>query len=133
MSMDRQFRCTPTSVPQARRFVVETLFDLPDASLKVVALMVSELATNCVLYAMTDFDVSIERTDDHIHIAVIDTGAGEPEIRWPSTSEPHGRGLHIVEELSDDWGVTPSTEHAGKTVWFTLALSAHPNDLTNTR
>jgi hypothetical protein len=34
--------------------------------------------------------------------------------------EPHGRGLQIVGELADDWGVEWSVGGSTKTVWFEL-------------
>ncbi len=55
-----------------------------------------------------------------------DTGAGVPTVRSPDASELTGRGLRLVRELSDDWGVTAAdaAEGKGKSVWFTLGLAA---------
>jgi len=130
VSFDRRFRCAPESVPEARRFAVDTLPGLPTDVLDIIVLLVSELTTNCVLHAQTDFEVSIDRTDSEVRVAVTDTGAGAPEVQWPPVSEPHGRGLHIVDELSDEWGVSASTGRStGKTVWFAVNVPMHANDL----
>lgn len=44
----------------------------------------------------------------------------------PAGSVAAGRGLHLLEAVSDAWGVTPlEDDHgSGKEVWFTLALPA---------
>jgi len=91
-----------------------------------VALLVSELATNSVRHAAAGFTLAIDRTPDRIRVAVSDTGAGRPEKRSPDPVEPSGRGLLIVEALSDDWGTTPAPDGAGKTVWFEIATATAP-------
>ena len=48
--------------------------------------------------------------------------AGIPTRRSPGETEPHGRGLTIVEELSDQWGTIHAAGEIGKSVWFTLNL-----------
>ncbi len=60
----------------------------------------------------------LELRPDAIRVAVTDGAAGDV-VRNPN---PHthvgGRGLHIVQELSDRWGVDPADGDAkGKTVW----------------
>jgi hypothetical protein len=39
-------------------------------------------------------------------------------MRAPTPEEPSGRGLLIVDAMSDTWGIIPSS--TGKTVWFAL-------------
>jgi hypothetical protein len=41
-------------------------------------------------------------------------------MRSPGPEEPSGRGLQIVNMLSQDWGVEQRAA-AGKTVWFVVA------------
>jgi anti-sigma regulatory factor (Ser/Thr protein kinase) len=87
--------------------------------------MVSELSTNAILYGMTEFDVSVEVTDDWCRVEVTDSGRGTPVLRaLPPSTDERGRGLRIVRELSDDWGVDVS-RMSGKCVWFRLWL--HPD------
>ena len=52
--------------------------------------------------------------------------SGVPTVRSPDASELTGRGLRLVRELSDDWGVTAADADGGtgKSVWFTLRLAA---------
>ena len=40
-------------------------------------------------------------------------------MRSPGPEEPTGRGLQIVNMLSERWGVEHASAH-GKTVWFTV-------------
>jgi hypothetical protein len=49
-------------------------------------------------------------------------GPGEPALRSPRPTEPTGRGLQIVRELADHWGVIAAPNANGKTVWFSFDL-----------
>jgi anti-sigma regulatory factor (Ser/Thr protein kinase) len=114
----RSFPGGTESVGRARRFARETLGDQPREILEAVELMLSELATNCVQHARSDFDVAIERTNGTIRVEARDRGAGRPTLRSPTPREPTGRGLRVVEALSDSWGIEPKDD--GKAVWFTV-------------
>lgn len=122
MTVRRSFGLDRASVGASRKFVAETLTDLPEEIRESVVLMMSELATNAVVHALTGFEVSIERSSTQVRVEVADVGEGEPRLRSPSSSEPHGRGLRIVEELSDEWGMVESDDHSGKTVWYMVRL-----------
>ena len=82
--------------------------------------MVSELATNCIRHTGTEFELSIARSGREIRVEVSDRARGVPTKRSPGLEEPTGRGLQIVELLSEDWGVELAPG-GGKTVWFTVA------------
>jgi anti-sigma regulatory factor (Ser/Thr protein kinase) len=88
-----------------------------------VSLMVSELATNCVRHANSDFTMTIERTGRHVRVDVADSGAGQVATRFPEPSEVSGRGLCVVDRLSDTWGVTEYLDREGKSVWFMVNLA----------
>jgi hypothetical protein len=103
--------------------VSETISDLPVELQDVVSLMVSELATNALVHASSGFDVAVDRSDSAITISITDRGDGIPAVQSPDSSEPHGRGLRIVEVLSDSWGINESSD-TGKTVWFRLSLDS---------
>jgi anti-sigma regulatory factor (Ser/Thr protein kinase) len=94
----------------------------PPAHIDAVELMVSELATNSVKHAHSDFKVSIIDSGGEIRVEVRDTGRGRPVLQSPTPIEPSGRGLRIVEALSRAWGTVDSPH--GKTVWFTLPSKA---------
>jgi anti-sigma regulatory factor (Ser/Thr protein kinase) len=118
----RRFSCSRESVHAARQFARAALGKQSRETLDAIELMVSELATNCIQHANSDFEIAIEISQPEIRIEARDTGEGRPAPRSPTPSEPTGRGLRIVEAMSDDWGVVRSS--SGKTVWFTIA--SHP-------
>jgi serine/threonine-protein kinase RsbW len=122
MRHERAFANTPSAVGRARRFVVRQLAGVPGAVVDEVAIMVSELATNCVRHTVTDFTVSVDHTGHEIVVEVTDRGGGMPTVRRPESSEPSGRGLRIVQELADSFGVRELRSDPGKTVWFVVAI-----------
>jgi anti-sigma regulatory factor (Ser/Thr protein kinase) len=102
--------------------VSELLADIAPEVADVVSLMVSELATNCVLYVDSDFTVAVAREGRAVRIDVRDEGDGVVTLRDPKPTDPNGRGLRIVQKLSDEWGVQEDVDHHGKSVWFTIRL-----------
>lgn len=124
MTRTRHFAALPESVTEARRFTTDTL-DRIDPDLRdAVELMVSELATNCVIHARTEFDLTIHDSPEEVRVEVSDSATGRPKMRSPGPEEPSGRGLRIVNMLSEDWGV--DTTLPGKTVWFRVSSQAAP-------
>lgn len=124
MKAKRGFLPEPASVPAARRFVVDKLGRLPAEMVDTVRLLVSELVTNAVMYAGTDFTVELDQSTSSLVVSVTDSGTGTPEVRdLPDPADLHGRGLRIVLGLADDWGVIPGDAGIGKVVWFELNLS----------
>jgi anti-sigma regulatory factor (Ser/Thr protein kinase) len=90
--------------------------------------MLSELATNAVQHAETDFEVAIWVTPDaegrSVLVRVTDEAPGRPVPLDPRADEPHGRGLRIVESLAAGWGVESQQGCPGKTVWFRSRLGS---------
>lgn len=121
MNERRSFPAEPSSVRQARRFVAGLLAGLGEHTVDRVLLALSELAANAVRHAATPFQVSVEWGDELLRVEVVDNDNEHlPVRRYPSPGEVNGRGLQIVDSLSDQWGVV--TTDAGKAVWFTLPL-----------
>jgi len=108
-------------VAAARRFVREVLSDQSREIVDAAEIMACELAANCIQHAHTDFELTIH-IRGRICVAVRDTDRGQPVLRSAEPEEPSGRGLRIVEAMSDSWGVTASP--TGKTVWFALTPRA---------
>jgi anti-sigma regulatory factor (Ser/Thr protein kinase) len=123
---ERAFANTPRAVSEARHYVTAELSDVPRDVVDEVAVIVSELVTNCVLHTDTDFVVRVEHDRQRVRVEVTDYGDGTPTPRVPPVSEPTGRGLRIVRELADDFGVRPLAESPGKTVWFSVDLEPGP-------
>jgi anti-sigma regulatory factor (Ser/Thr protein kinase) len=122
MTVRRDFPNSPASIGQARKFVMNQVAGASDAVAENIAVMVSELVTNCVRHTVTDFEVSVDTTGREIRVEVTDHGGGVPVVRSPDPSEPSGRGLRIVRELSDAFGITELSSRPGKTVWFVASL-----------
>jgi len=126
MRLERAFPSTTQSIVRARRFAAEVLIGIDPDLADAVIVMVSELVTNSVRHAASEFTVSVERDHDSIRVAVSDEGKQRPSLRNPPPTERSGRGLQIVNALSDDWGVIETAGRSGHTVWFVVALD--PDD-----
>lgn len=115
-----------SSVPAARRYVLDVLEGQPSETCQVAAVLVSELATNAVRHAGGSFEVTVERTapDGPLWIGVTDAASGLPVLlTLPPTAE-NGRGLRLVSTLADRWGVRRRRGTAEKTIWFELGSAA---------
>ncbi len=121
MTVEANFSEQPDAVALARRFTEEVLGGVPGPIAHEIVLMVSELATNAVVHAATTFRLSIERTDKLVRVEVVDGGGGHALLRSPSNRDCHGRGLQLVDTLSDQWGTTEGGDD-GKKVWFVRNL-----------
>jgi anti-sigma regulatory factor (Ser/Thr protein kinase) len=104
LRVTRTFPHSTESVPAARHLATATLRDAPEEVVFAVEPMVSELVTNCIRHTESGFQLTIEHTPQQIRVEVTDAGAGRPAVRSPGPTDAEGRGLRIVESLSDDWG-----------------------------
>jgi anti-sigma regulatory factor (Ser/Thr protein kinase) len=89
----------------ARRFVRSNLCDLgfPESA-DDGALIVSELVTNALRYAPHMPCLVVVRGDAGRPVIEVHDGSPEfPEKREPDLVSAHGRGLHVVEALCEDW------------------------------
>jgi hypothetical protein len=109
-------RPSPSAPPAI--FVRDVLREQPRETAEAAELMTSELATNAVRHAHSDFELAIHCSQRDIRIEVSDSGQDQPTLRSPMPHERSGRGLRIVQEPSDTWGTVPSTN--GKMGVFTL-------------
>lgn len=117
----RRLPAEPASAGRARRFVSEVLGDWNlDSITDVATLLVSEVVTNAVLHAGTDLTVQLRRSSACLRVEVADGSTQSAARRHYDRDATTGRGLALVETLSDDWGVDAATE--GKTVWFDMRL-----------
>ena len=99
----QRFDAIPEAVREAREFVQTAIADRADPEAQSdLALALSELATNAVFHAHTPFEVVVE-TDGRIRIEVEDSSTDVPALKVPS--DEGGRGLLIVDQLCDRWGI----------------------------
>jgi anti-sigma regulatory factor (Ser/Thr protein kinase) len=135
MEQHQTFGPDPTNVASARQFVGGTLAGWgldPDD----VCLLTSEVVTNAVLHAGTDFTVTVKCGDERVRVEVIDLNSRLPLVNQAPTDATTGRGLGVVEGLAQAWGVDSNPPR--KTVWFELAaramaVSHRRNGLTGAR
>ena len=59
MKKKRTFPESTSSVPMARQFVAESLTEIAPELCETAALLVSELATNAIVHAASEFAVSV--------------------------------------------------------------------------
>jgi len=109
----------PSSVARIRRFAVDacrTRGSTVDCD--VVALLVSELATNALIHGAGDVRVRVLVTEPGVRVEVLDASAQPPRQRTAGASDEGGRGIALVDALSSAWGSEPTDR--GKKVWFEL-------------
>lgn len=90
-----------------------------DALADSAALIVSELVTNVFLHARTNCLIRASFDFPILAVTVTDEdGDHDLSLQPPSDEEVGGRGLAIVAELADTWGVRHGK--GTKSIWFKL-------------
>jgi anti-sigma regulatory factor (Ser/Thr protein kinase) len=111
------FAADTAAVRSARRFVAASPA-VSGLDPGVLEIAVSELVTNAVLPARTDFVVTLARLEGGVRIEGADRIDVLPRPRPTDASSVTGRGLRIVTSVADRWGCEPTA--TGKTVWFEI-------------
>jgi anti-sigma regulatory factor (Ser/Thr protein kinase) len=111
------------SATVARRFAERQLGDwgLPGL-VDRARLLVSELVINAVIHARTESRLMLWSDGRCLRVEVSDRSPTLPRVDEYVPQAPSGRGLRIVAELADQWGVEEG--RGGKTVWFELLPAA---------
>ena len=91
-----------------------------------VSLVASELVTNSVMHAASSVRVTLEKWQNSLRLVVEDENPAEPIVTDNDVEAEGGRGLHIVNELSQDWGFEATSD--GKKVW---AAFSRPHNLAS--
>ncbi len=87
---------------------------------EIGVLLTTELVTNAIVHARTDFALRVTTSQERLRVEVSDSSQDPARLVPIHGLEDHGRGLHLVDALSASWGVDWRDE--GKAVWFELAL-----------
>jgi hypothetical protein len=104
----------------ARHFVADTLETWRCRSLiDDAALIVTELATNAVVHAQTDFVVTLTRGRRAFRISVQDSSYVAPTVAIAPRGSTSGRGLALVAAVARRWG--DGSVGSGKVVWAELS------------
>lgn len=113
------------STPGAVRAFVSEMLSLwgSDGGRETACLLSSELATNAVLHAGTDIIVRISLSDRELMIEVEDGSSSLPEPIALTPDSERGRGLFLIQALSDRWGADRCSK--GKIVWFEMPIDGN--------
>jgi serine phosphatase RsbU (regulator of sigma subunit)/anti-sigma regulatory factor (Ser/Thr protein kinase) len=118
----------PTGPSRVRQWMTARLreWSVPEPVVGAAILCTSELTTNALLHAGTPAQVRVDLTAERLLISVADTGTRGTVIRaHTDTMSSRGRGLGLIEDLSDSWGTDPTVR--GTTVWFEMHLAGTPS------
>ncbi|BCJ56389.1 anti-anti-sigma factor [Actinoplanes sp. NBRC 14428] len=118
-----RLRPVPDACRQVRHVVTQacTAWQVRDLA-ATVGLVATELVANVVRHAHTTMEFTLGLRDGLLCLTVRDGSRKLPRPRDPGVSEAGGRGLHLVRELTDAWGVLPVP--GGKVVWTKLTTGA---------
>ncbi|MEV0528566.1 ATP-binding protein [Streptomyces sp. NPDC050439] len=90
-----------------------------------VTLLVSELVTNAIEHnhGRTDIALSLTLVDGRLHLEVQDGTSQPPKVQRPSEDAETGRGLLIVQAVTEArsgrWGSSPD----GERTWCTIPVA----------
>ena len=95
-----------------------------------LCLLLHELVANCVMHAGADasatIDVLLTVADETVRVDVTDHGsASVPAVLMYDAGREGGRGLRLVEDLSDVWGMRREGIN-GTTMWFEVWRDGPP-------
>jgi anti-sigma regulatory factor (Ser/Thr protein kinase) len=128
MAVDLTLNLPPdTSAPgRARAAARRSLAgDLTSERLSELTLVISELVSNALVHGRGQVVFRLQLDDGIVRGEVIDQGGGfEHEIRARGADEVGGRGLFLVEALTNSWGIHEGTTH----VWFELAAQTDTSE-----
>ncbi|MFD7059788.1 ATP-binding protein [Streptomyces sp. NPDC059906] len=112
------------TVPVARRIVREACAEwgMGQDAAETGMLLICEIVTNAVRHGRSrSVRVIAERPHpDRLRVAVVDKSRRMPELRTVGPDAVGGRGLLLVEALSDRWGT--DLLPWGKRVWAEIAI-----------
>ena len=110
---------------QAREALKALTALLTPETFEDLRLLVSEVVANSVRHAGAVghrgyVRLKVFASEKLVRVEVIDEGPGfdKSSLREPTPEDPSGRGLFLVDQLAQSWGVTKDGETC---VWFVLA------------
>ncbi|MDQ0943153.1 ATP-binding protein [Streptomyces sp. V1I1] len=134
--------CEEAGVRFARAHARDVLakWTVPDETADTAVLIVSELVTNAVRHAKKPTQappwattpppgqliLTLWHYPQYLLIYVYDQDRTPPMLRPTAADGQSGRGLHLVDRLSAEWGYLYPTPHSGKTVYAKLILPGNP-------
>jgi anti-sigma regulatory factor (Ser/Thr protein kinase) len=125
-AISRRFPAERATAAAARELLETLVWELDPAQLQIAALLTTELIANSVEHSGTDATGTVRLdatlTENLLRVEVGDDGSGfVPTPRAPDAPLDCRWGLHLVDQLSDRWGVA---SELGTLVWFELDRAA---------
>ncbi|GIE11145.1 hypothetical protein Afe05nite_29850 [Paractinoplanes ferrugineus] len=118
-----RLRPVPDACRQVRQLVTQTCDAWQRSDLAgTAALIATELVANVVRHAHTTMEFTFGLHNGELRMSVRDGSRRMPEPANPAVTSPGGRGLWLVRDLTDAWGVLPVSD--GKVVWTRLSTAA---------
>ncbi|WP_329109163.1 SpoIIE family protein phosphatase [Micromonospora sp. NBC_01699] len=114
----------PTAPGRVRQWLTAqlTAWQVAESVIGAAVLCTSELTTNALLHAGTAARVEIDLSPERLLVSVADQGTrGTVTRARTDTLSSRGRGLGLIEQLSDAWGTDPTVR--GSTVWFEILIA----------
>lgn len=137
------------SVRVARRYATAAFqgWRVPADTIDNAVTIISELATNALRHTGPTPEVEpptgwsvrssctlvLQLWPCYVLILVCDQDRRPPVLRRPAPDAESGRGLQLVEELSEAWGYALPEPPAGKVVWAQVLLPDAPGPANSTR
>jgi anti-sigma regulatory factor (Ser/Thr protein kinase) len=115
--------CPPASeVPFARDQLTQVLAEwgLTGEAAEPTQLVVTELISNAIDHARAPIQLTVSFPGDSVRVEVHDSAAEPPRQQSLDPHRLRGRGLHMIDAVSSQWGWTPDA--AGKTVWADVSI-----------
>jgi serine phosphatase RsbU (regulator of sigma subunit)/anti-sigma regulatory factor (Ser/Thr protein kinase) len=113
-----EFPARESAVSEARERATSQLasWEAPMETALTVELVVSELVTNAVRYgAGNSLELRLIRDGSTLICEVSDASSTSPHLKRARSDDEGGRGLFIVAQMSERWGVRFT--RTGKTIW----------------
>ncbi|GIE31554.1 hypothetical protein Ait01nite_045990 [Actinoplanes italicus] len=122
-SLRVRLRPVPEACRQVRHLVTQacTAWQRTDVT-ATATLVATELVANVVRHAHTTMEFTLGLRDGRLILAVRDRSRVLPRTLDPAVTDAGGRGLRLVRDLTDTWGVLPVSD--GKVVWTQLTTGA---------
>jgi anti-sigma regulatory factor (Ser/Thr protein kinase) len=130
----------PTAAGLSRAFAMDVLqqWGAPEPVIESALVIVSELVTNAFRHAqaspekarladrpvMRTCTLSMSCLTDHLVICVTDLSPHAPKVRGRDDDAETGRGLHLVQSLSSEWGYALLNPGPGKLVYARLSFGS---------
>lgn len=112
----------PDACRQVRNLVAQACAAWQRSDLAATAALVAtELVANVVRHAHTTMEFTFGMHDGRVSMTVRDHSRALPKPADPAVTAAGGRGLRLVRDLSEAWGVLSVTD--GKVVWSRLATA----------